>query len=80
MRIDTFKKEDLGDLMDFLDENITENYDEKVFLTIQDRWSEGFLILKSSGNIVGVACGAIQVNSKLRILILYHCHNPNMQQ
>jgi ribosomal protein S18 acetylase RimI-like enzyme len=70
MRIDTFKKEDLGDLMDFLDENITENYDEKVFLTIQDRWSEGFLILKSSGNIVGVACGAIQVNSKLRILIL----------
>ena len=70
MRIKTFKKEDLGDLMDFLDENITENYDRKVFLTIQDRWSEGFLILKSSGNIVGVGCGAIQVNSKLRILIL----------
>ena len=56
--------------MDFLDENITENYDRKVFLTIQNRWSEGFLILKSSGNIVGVGCGAIQVNSKLRILIL----------
>ena len=70
MRIKTFKKEDLGDLMDFLDENITENYDRKVFLTIQNRWSEGFLILKSSGNIVGVGCGAIQVNSKLRILIL----------
>ncbi len=70
MIVDKFKEQDLDDLMLFLDENITENYERSVFLTIMKRWPEGFLLIRSSNEIVGMACGAIQPNSKLRILII----------
>jgi len=70
MIIDRFKDEDLDELMLFLDENITENYEKNVFLTIMKRWPEGFLVVRRKDSIVGVSCGAIQPNSKLRILII----------
>tara|TARA_Y100001970_G_scaffold184601_1_gene224527 strand:- start:200 stop:631 length:432 start_codon:yes stop_codon:yes gene_type:complete len=66
----TFREEDLDELMSFLDRNITENYEKGVFLNIKNRWPDGFILLKSEDKIVGVGCGAIQLNSKLRILIL----------
>ena len=50
MIIDRFKDEDLDELMLFLDENITENYEKNVFLTIMNRWPEGFWL--SEGKIV----------------------------
>ena len=34
------------------------------------RWPEGFLVVRRKDSIVGVSCGAIQPNSKLRILII----------
>ena len=68
--IDKFSEVDLDNLMLFLDENITENYEKGVFLTIMRRWPEGFLVVRDGNKIVGVACGAIQPNSKLRILII----------
>ncbi len=70
MIIDKFSELDLDGLMLFLDDNITENYEKGVFLTIMKRWPEGFLVVRNDGRIVGVACGAIQPNSKLRILII----------
>ena len=70
MIVDSFAEKDLDNLMLFLDKNITENYEKKVFLTIKDRWPEGFLIIKKNGKIIGVSCGAIQPNLKLRILII----------
>ena len=79
MIISTFLEEDLDNLMVFLDENITENYEKRVFLTISKRWPEGFLIMRSSNEIVGVACGAIQPNSKLRILIIALAKNFRRQ-
>ena len=68
--IDKFSEQDLDNLMLFLDDNITENYEKGVFLTIMKRWPEGFLVVRSDSKIVGVACGAIQPNSKLRVLII----------
>ncbi|MDG1544272.1 MAG: GNAT family N-acetyltransferase [archaeon] len=56
--------------MVFLDSNLEENYEKKVFLNIRQRWPEGFLIIKSKKNMIGVCCGAILPNDKLRILIL----------
>ena len=70
MIVNRFLEEDLDNLMLFLDDNITENYEKGVFLTIMKRWPEGFLVMRFDDNIVGVACGAIQPNSKLRILII----------
>ena len=70
MIVENFAEEDLDNLMLFLDKNITENYEKKVFLTIKNRWPEGFLIIKKRGKIIGVSCGAIQPNLKLRILII----------
>ena len=70
MKVDRFSEHDLDNLMLFLDDNITENYEKEVFLTIMRRWPEGFLVVKNNSKIVGVACGAIQPNSKLRILII----------
>ena len=70
MIVDKFSKGDLDNLMLFLDDNITENYEKEVFLTIMKRWPEGFLIVRNGNEIVGVACGAIQPNSKLRVLII----------
>ena len=70
MIVENFAEEDLDNLMLFLDKNITENYEKKVFLTIKNRWPEGFLIIKKNGKIIGVSCGAIQPNLKLRILII----------
>ena len=68
--IDKFSEQDLDNLMLFLDDNITENYEKGVFLTIMKRWPEGFLVVRRDNKIVGVACGAIQPNSKLRVLII----------
>ena len=70
MIIDKFSEEDLDGLMIFLDDNITENYERDVFLTIMRRWPEGFLVVRNGNKIVGVSCGAIQPNSKLRVLII----------
>ncbi len=70
MKVDRFSEHDLDNLMLFLDDNITENYEKEVFLTIMRRWPEGFLVVKNNSKMVGVACGAIQPNSKLRILII----------
>ena len=70
MIVDKFSKGDLDNLMLFLDDNITENYEKEVFLTIMKRWPEGFLVVRNGNEIVGVACGAIQPNSKLRVLII----------
>ena len=70
MIVDTFSEQDLDKLMTFLDDNVTENYEKGVFLTIMKRWPEGFLVVRNDSEIVGVACGAIQPNSKLRILII----------
>ncbi len=70
MIVDKFSEEDLDNLMIFLDDNITENYEREVFLTIRKRWPEGFLVVRNGNEIAGVACGAIQPNSKLRILII----------
>ena len=56
--------------MIFLDSNLEENYEKKVFLNIRQRWPEGFLIIKNTKKIIGVCCGAILANDKLRILIL----------
>lgn len=70
MKISRFRTKDLDDLIVFLDSNLEENYEKKVFLNIRQRWPEGFLIIKNKEIIVGVCCGAILPNDKLRILIL----------
>ena len=70
MKISKFRTEDLDNLMVFLDSNLEENYEKRVFLNIRQRWPEGFLIIKNKDTIIGVCCGAILPNDKLRILIL----------
>ena len=70
MNIEIFQLPDLDPMVAFLDENLTENYEKKVFLNIHQRWPEGFLLVKNQGDIIGVGCGAILPNEKLRILIL----------
>ena len=70
MNIEIFKVSDLEQMMIFLDNNITENYEERVFLTIHQRWPEGFLLVKDQEDIIGIGCGTIMPNEKLRILIL----------
>ena len=70
MKIEKFKVEQLDELMLFLDDNLNENYERVVFLNIRKRWPEGFLTVIDNKKIVGVACGAILPNEKLRILIL----------
>ena len=70
MNIEIFKVSDLEQMMIFLDNNITENYEERVFQTIHQRWPEGFLLVKDQEDIIGIGCGTIMPNEKLRILIL----------
>ena len=70
MKISKFEISDLEDMMLFLDVNLTENYEKRVFHNIHQRWPEGFLLIKERDKIVGVGCGAIMPNEKLRILIL----------
>ena len=70
MNIEKFQVPDLESMMVFLDENLTENYEKKVFLNIHQRWPEGFLLVKNENDIIGVGCGAILPNEKLRVLIL----------
>ena len=70
MNIQKFKVTDLEQMMVFLDDNLSENYERGVFLNIHQRWTGGFLLVKEDENIVGVGCGAILPNEKLRVLIL----------
>lgn len=70
MNIEIFKVSDLEQMMIFLDNNLTENYEESVFLTIHQRWPEGFLLVKDQKDIIGIGCGTVMPNEKLRILIL----------
>ena len=46
MRIVKFQISDLEDMMLFLDDNLTENYQKRVFHNIHQRWPEGFLLVK----------------------------------
>ena len=61
---------DLDPMMEFLKANLTESYDSRVFYKIHQKWPDGFLIVKDSEKIMGVCCGAILPNEKLRILIV----------
>ena len=70
MKIEKFEEKQLEELMLFLDENLNENYERVVFLNIRKRWPEGFLTVIDEDKIVGMCCGAILPNDKLRILIL----------
>ena len=70
MIIKKFEEEQLEDLMQFLDDNLNENYERIVFLNIRKRWPDGFLTVLDEGEIVGTCCGAILPNEKLRVLIL----------
>ncbi len=70
MNISAFETNQLDELMEFLDDNLNENYEKNVFLNIRKRWPEGFLIVENKGEIVGACCGAILPNEKLRVLIL----------
>ena len=70
MKIEKFEVEQLDELVLFLDDNLNENYERVVFLNIRKRWPEGFLTVIDNEKIVGVACGAILPNEKLRVLIL----------
>ena len=79
MKISAFETNQLDELMEFLDENLNENYEKNVFLNIRKRWPEGFLIVKDREQIVGACCGAILPNEKLRILILVLQRNYQKQ-
>ena len=70
MKLHQFKEGDLDSLMNFLDDNLTENYRKEVFLNIKKKWPDGFLLIKDQQKIIGVGCGAILPNEKLRILII----------
>ena len=70
MKLHQFEEGDLDSLMEFLDENLTENYRKEVFLNIKKKWPDGFLLIKDQQKIIGVGCGAILPNEKLRILII----------
>ncbi len=70
MKLHQFEKGDLDSLMEFLDHNLTENYRKEVFLNIKKKWPDGFLLIKDQQKIIGVGCGAILPNEKLRILIV----------
>ena len=70
MKLHQFDEGDLDSLMDFLDDNLTENYRKEVFLNIKKKWPDGFLLIKDQQKIIGVGCGAILPNEKLRVLII----------
>ena len=70
MKLHQFEEGDLDSLMEFLDGNLTENYRKEVFLNIKKKWPDGFLLIKDQQKIIGVGCGAILPNEKLRILII----------
>ena len=70
MKLHQFEEGDLDSLMEFLDENLTENYRKEVFLNIKKKWPDVFLLIKDQQKIIGVGCGAILPNEKLRILII----------
>ena len=70
MKLHQFEEGDLDSLMEFLDDNLTENYRKEVFLNIKKKWPDGFLLIKNQQKIIGVGCGAILPNEKLRILII----------
>ena len=52
MNIVKFQISDLEDMMAFLDDNLTENYEKRVFHNIHQRWPEGFLLVKDEKKIV----------------------------
>lgn len=70
MKLHQFEEGDLDSLMEFLDDNLTENYRKEVFLNIKKKWPDGFLLIKDKQKIIGVGCGAILPNEKLRVLII----------
>ena len=74
MKLHQFEEGDLDSLMEFLDDNLTENYRKEVFLNIKKKWPDGFLLIKDQQKIIGVGCGAILPNEKLRVLILTLIH------
>ncbi|MCL6003387.1 MAG: GNAT family N-acetyltransferase [Candidatus Thermoplasmatota archaeon] len=65
-----FNPSQLGEVIEIAKKNLTERYNDFVFLDIQRSWPSGFILGMSDQTIAGFICGGISGEKEARILML----------
>ncbi|MBS3817499.1 MAG: GNAT family N-acetyltransferase [Candidatus Thermoplasmatota archaeon] len=65
-----FKKADLEKVYRISDISLKEEYPRELFISIQELWNQGFLVVEISNEVVGFICGVVENSKTSRILML----------
>ncbi len=65
-----FTPSQLGEIIEIAKRNLTERYNDFVFLDIQKGWPSGFIVGMSDQAVAGFICGGITGEGEARILML----------
>ncbi|MCL4334436.1 MAG: GNAT family N-acetyltransferase [Candidatus Thermoplasmatota archaeon] len=65
-----FKQSQLDDVIEITKRNLTERYNDFVFLDIQKSWPSAFILGMSDQTVAGFICGGISGEKEARILML----------
>jgi ribosomal-protein-alanine N-acetyltransferase len=65
-----FNPSELGAIIEITKKNLTERYNDFVFLDIQRSWPSAFIVGMSDHSIAGFICGGISGEKEARILML----------
>lgn len=70
-----FVQSDITQVSEIAEISLKESYDEELYFTIHNYWSEGFLVADIDGYIVGFISGIIVSKDTSRILMLAVRHS-----
>ena len=65
-----FSPKDLFEVMKFVNAVFDTSYKPEVFMNMHNMWSEGFILVKERGKIIGLALAANVARGTTRILLL----------
>jgi ribosomal-protein-alanine N-acetyltransferase len=65
-----FKPAQLDEIIDITKKNLTERYNDFIFLDIQRAWPAAFIVGMFDQTVAGFICGGISGNREARILML----------
>lgn len=68
--IRNFKREDLGEVSSLIAKTFNRNYNPEFYLSLYERWHDGFFIARDTHDIIGVCIAMISAPKTARILLM----------
>ncbi len=68
--IRNFKRDDLLDVSSLIAKTFKRNYNPEFYLSLYDRWQDGFLVAHDTHGVIGVCVAMISAPKTARILLM----------